>query len=115
MEIREATLDDAAAIARVHVESWRMTYAGLIPDEYLAGLNHADREEKWRETLAVRNGATFVAVDEAEGIVGFASGGPERSGNRDYTGELYAIYILEDWQRRGIGKALTSTVAKRLF
>jgi hypothetical protein len=35
MIIREAELYDAAAIAIVHVDSWRSTYRGIIPEDYL--------------------------------------------------------------------------------
>ncbi len=41
-------------------------------------------------------------------------GGPERSGDPVYTGELYAIYLLEGWQRRGIGRRLTIEVVRQL-
>jgi hypothetical protein len=49
MHIREATMADVAAIARVHVESWRATYKGLLPDGYLANLTYEQREPLWRE------------------------------------------------------------------
>ena len=39
-------------------------------------------------------------------IVGFVSVGPERSQDPVFGGELYAIYIFESWQRRGIGRKL---------
>lgn len=32
IRIREANCADAAAIARVHVASWHMTYRGIMPD-----------------------------------------------------------------------------------
>ena len=38
--IRPATLEDAPAIARVHVDTWRTTYAGIVPDEHLAKLSY---------------------------------------------------------------------------
>jgi hypothetical protein len=37
--IRIATAADAAAIAITHVESWRETYTGIVPDHVLAGLS----------------------------------------------------------------------------
>ncbi|MEH1967766.1 MULTISPECIES: GNAT family N-acetyltransferase [unclassified Nostoc] len=48
-------------------------------------------------------------------MVGFASGGQERTGDRLYQGELYAIYILEKYQRQGLGYCLVSTIATRLL
>ncbi len=53
----------------------------------------------------IKEGKTSIIVVEAERgrIVGFAVGGPERSGNPVYKGELYAIYIIEEYQQQGIG------------
>jgi L-amino acid N-acyltransferase YncA len=87
MQIREATMADVAAIARVHVESWRTTYKGLLPDDYLASLTYEQREPLWGEILSKPAGHHLVGVaeDDAGNVVGFASGGPERSGDPVYT------------------------------
>jgi hypothetical protein len=34
--IRRAVREDARAIARVHVDSWRTTYRGIVPEEHIA-------------------------------------------------------------------------------
>ena len=117
MIIREATIDDAAAIARVHVDSWRTTYAGIVPEEYLAGILYDDREQNWRERLLDPTGSevTFVAQNDDCGVIGFATGGPERTGNRTYRSEIYAIYLLAQFQRQGIGRRLALALAKWLL
>lgn len=117
MQIRQATMADVAAIARVHVDSWRTTYKGLLPDDYLANLTYEQRESLWREILSkpVGHSLVYVAEDHAGNIVGFASGGPERSGDPVYTGEVYAIYLLERWQGQGIGRQLTITLVRQLI
>ena len=102
--IRLAEVQDAAAIAHVHVESWRTTYKGLVPEEYLASLNEAKRVAVWQEWLT-RDISIFVAEVEGK-IVGFASGGPIREPVAAYDAELYTIYLLEQVQGRGIGKNL---------
>jgi len=114
--IREATAADAPAIARVHVESWRTTYRGIVPDDVLANLSVERRARGWAERLGKPGGPEFVYVaeDDTEAVVGFASGGPEREGDRRYTGELYAIYLLADQQGKGIGRQLARIVAERL-
>ena len=116
VDIREANVPDAAAIARVHVNSWRATYSGVVPDDFLAQLSYAQRERTWRDTLSTPDATEFVYVAEVEtsSIIGFASGGPERSGNPDYKGELYAIYLLEAYQRKGMGRQLAQAIAQRL-
>lgn len=115
--IREADVSDAAAIARVHVDSWRTTYTGIVPEDYLANLSYSRREQIWYAALSASGSPSFVYVaeDAAGGVVGFASAGPERSGHAVYKGELYAIYILASHQRRGIGRRLTQAVVKRLM
>src|SRR5438552_7633626 len=96
MLIREASPTDAAAIARVHVDSWRTTYAGIVPADYLAHLSYARRELFWRDILSApaQPGCVYVAAQDTGRIVGFASGGPERRHDAIYQGELYAIYLL---------------------
>jgi GNAT superfamily N-acetyltransferase len=117
MLIREASLTDAAAIARVHVDSWRTTYAGIVPANYLANLSYARREQFWCDILStpLTSGCVYAAAQDTGEIVGFASGGPERSGNALYRGELYAIYLLAPYQRQGLGRRLTMAVVQRLL
>lgn len=111
--IRLATLADAAAIARVHVATWRTTYRGLLPDDFLASLSVTHYTERWRRTLAERSSRVFV-VDDPGGVAGFASGGRERAGEAGFTGELYAIYVLAEAQGRGHGRELVRAVAGAL-
>ena len=117
IRIREANPADAGPIARVHIDTWRTAYSGIVPAEYLAGLSHGDRESRWDEILTTDRPATsnFVAETEEGEVVGFAGGGPEREACRTYRGELYAIYLLDKYQRRGVGRGLVSAVAQRLL
>jgi len=105
VSIREAREGDAPGIARVHVESWRETYAGILPQEYLDGLSAENREERWREILGGVGGANYVAESLEGGIAGFSSGGPERS-SESPGWELYAIYLSQSWQGAGLGRRL---------
>ncbi|MCC5602044.1 GNAT family N-acetyltransferase [Nostoc favosum] len=117
MVIREANLADAPAIAKVHVDAWRTTYSNLMPAKFLADLSYEERETKWVKILSniAQDNFTYIAEDEIGQIVGFANGGQERTGDRLYQGELYAIYILKKYQRQGLGYRLISTIATRLI
>ena len=117
IHIRPATPEDAASIARVHVDSWRSAYAGIVPADYLAGLSYRNRESLWKDLLTTdRPGTSYFVADAGGGdVVGFANAGPEREGDRVYRGELYAIYILEEYQRMGLGRRLFSSVTQRLL
>ena len=117
MRIRAANPSDARPIARVNVDSWRTTYDGIVPGEHLDSLSYRDRESTWTDILSGARPAesNFVAETEDGEIVGFAGGGPEREGNPTYRGELYAIYVLEERQRAGVGRRLVSAVAECLL
>ena len=109
--IRPATLEDATAIARVHVASWQSTYRGMLPDEFLASLSETGYAERWKRVIGDGSSKVYVAEDGGD-VVGFASGGRERAGENGYTGELYAIYVIDSAQRRGFGRELVrATVA----
>jgi len=103
--VRRAVIDDADAIARVHVASWQTSYRGILPDATLDGLDVSARAERWRKNLAEAASVTFVACAGDGRGLGFASAGPHRAGGA-ITGELYAIYLLDDAKRTGIGRAL---------
>lgn len=114
--IREAASADAAGIARVHINSWQSTYRGIVPEAYLGSLDYSERTVRWKSLLSEPGSANAIYVAEAqqEGVVGFASGGPERSGDPIYRGELYAIYVLPEYQRIGLGIRLAEAIVDPL-
>jgi GNAT superfamily N-acetyltransferase len=115
MRIREATADDIPGIARVHVDTWRTAYPGIIPAGHLAQLSYERSEARWRDHLAALDSRRFAYVAEEAGrIIGLTSGGPERDGLSGYDGELYGLYVLAEYQRHGVGRALLQAVAQRL-
>ena len=112
--VRLATLDDAADIARVHVASWRTTYRGMLPDDFLASLSEEHYTERWKRLIAEGSSRVQVVDEPKGGIVGFASGGRERAGENTFAGELYAIYVLDSAQRLGHGRELVRAIAGAL-
>ncbi|MDJ0679623.1 MAG: GNAT family N-acetyltransferase [Xenococcaceae cyanobacterium MO_167.B52] len=106
MIIRDAINKDISKIAQVHVDTWRTTYQGILLDDILENLSYEKRENSWHQVFenAQKNGNfTYVAEDKLQQIVGFANGGIERTGDPFYRGELNAIYILKNYQQKGIG------------
>ncbi len=112
--IREATIEDVPGIARAHVDSWRTTYKGIVPQRIIDGFTYERREELWRRALGPGS-RSFVYVAEEDGeVVGFASGGPARADAPNHAGELYAIYLLQEHQGKGIGRRLFEAVVQEL-
>ena len=113
MLLREATPEDAAAVATVHVRSWQVGYRGLLDDGYLESLRPEDRASRYTfgstDPLSPR---TTVAVEESE-ILGFATIAPADEDGTT-TGELCALYVDPDRWRRGIGSVLLADACDRL-
>jgi ribosomal protein S18 acetylase RimI-like enzyme len=116
--IRQATTADAAALARVHIDTWRTTYRGIVPDSYLDAMSYERGANNWANRIqeaAESKYFIYVAVDTSEQVAGFISGGPNRIDDPFYKGELYAIYILQSCQGQGIGRLLTQALVKSLL
>ena len=104
--VQPATQNDADAIGRIQVESWRVAYMGLLPAATIAAFDVEGRQQMWREGLARApqpGSATFVATRGGE-TVGFATVGESYS--EDGIGELYAIYVHPSSWGHGVGRAL---------
>ncbi|RAP76139.1 GNAT family N-acetyltransferase [Paenibacillus montanisoli] len=116
MIMRMASIDDCEGIAKVHLESWKTTYAGIIADSYLAGLT---LEGRIRNRLLAFNHPqpdemTFVAEEPDGRIVGFISGGKCREADLVYDAEVYAVYLLKEAQGLGYGRRFFTKMAAAL-
>jgi ribosomal protein S18 acetylase RimI-like enzyme len=109
ISLRPARPRDASGIARVHVETWRDTYAGLVPEDYLLGMTEAGQTARWTTALRGARPAETALVAEVTGpggpqIVGFGSCGRARAGPA--VGEVFTLYVCGEWQNGGIGRRL---------
>lgn len=128
--VRKARPADAIAIGAVHVAAWRSTYPGILPDSYLARLSVSRQAAHY--DAAIRGG-TGVLVAAASGddmlnarmgtggsrTVGFTTAGLARtreiSGQTLGDGEVETLYVLDDWQDRGVGRCLLRGAAEHLL
>ena len=110
MYIRKAKAEDAKGIIEVNVKTWITTYSGIIPQEILNNKEQTINEsiKKCEETVE-KDDNVLVAI-ENEKVVGIASYGKARAVNEENTGELYSIYVLKDYQGKGIGEQLFKKV-----
>jgi ribosomal protein S18 acetylase RimI-like enzyme len=105
MIVRQARLEDARAIAAIHVHAWQMAYQGIVPSAFLGSLSVEQREGVWRQNLEQGTSETLVAEDRQ--VLGWISA----AGSRDpdalpTTGEVWAIYVDPPYWRRGVGRRL---------
>ncbi len=114
--IRRARPGDAPGIGAVHVASWRATYPGVLPDEYLAGMSVQRQSGHYDRAIRLGIGvhvATVSGSDQAPQVIGFCSANRNRrSGLAD--GEIETLYVLDDYRERGVGRQLLRCAASYL-
>jgi ribosomal protein S18 acetylase RimI-like enzyme len=107
--VRRAGPRDAAGIARVHADSWRVTYAGLLSPRYLAELDPDALAARWHRRLRAPRGDETVLVADADGqVAGFslARACGEEPDLAGFAGEIAMLYVHPAAQRRHLGRAL---------
>lgn len=109
--VRAATADDAGAIARVHVETWRVAYHGLLPDEEIRKISVEQRRGFWKGELAKSGPGKVDVAEDRAGVVGFCSYGPTRDQDAAAAAEIYAVYVHPENWRRGAGRRLCARAA----
>lgn len=119
MNYRNAKISDIIGLARVQVDTWRTAYRNIISDETLQTLTYEEREQKWKQRLEKSDDKICIYVAEKgfQEVVGYVLASLDKSNPyigllqpERYIGELSAIYILEDYQRRKIGTELVKLV-----
>jgi ribosomal protein S18 acetylase RimI-like enzyme len=117
LTIRQAIAADASGIARVHVDTWRSTYQGIVPQAFLDSLDLDARAKQWEEWL-VREGVHVFVAEDGDAVCGFISGGILHDGVHvaalNYDSEIYTLYVLAVAQGRGAGRELMRALAHRL-
>ncbi len=112
---REASIADRLAVARVHVRSWRESFTGIVPQAFLDRMSVEKRAKAFEKGFASDFYQMFVAETQENGVVGFADFGKTRDSDNAYEAELYAIYLLRDFQRQGSGAKLFDLGVKYLI
>lgn len=124
MNFRLATIEDIPEIVKVNVDTWRTAYHTIFPSKFLKNLSYEEKELRWRERFdnPERKIFIYIAEEVSKGIIGFSMGSLEQSdhtlkipGIGKYGGELMAIYILKEYQRKRIGLKLVKMTVERLL
>ncbi|MFW9877298.1 MAG: GNAT family N-acetyltransferase [Candidatus Thorarchaeota archaeon] len=121
---RKVKSSDSLGIAKVLVDTWKSTYSNLVSETIIQKRNYEYVEPRWRERIrnSTKKDIMLVAENEDKEIVGLTWGRTEKLNVTEhiieinkYEGELLAIYILKNYQRRRIGTILVSQVVEFLL
>jgi ribosomal protein S18 acetylase RimI-like enzyme len=110
--LREATISDLRPLAELHVRTFNETHVG----PFGSGPAYSTREWQWREKLLQADATHFVLVLETplRQLVGFIWCHPTTDDPR-WAARLNKIYLLRNYQRRGLGKRMVAAAIDRLL
>ena len=115
--IREATYDDASALADIIIQSNLTAFRGLVPDQCFTWLTWDESKANWQRFLQTQRTADeeflHVTTSPAGLVVGLGLGGPQAD-EPLFAGELYSLNVLPAFQGQGVGRQLVNSVATRL-
>ncbi|WP_216659670.1 GNAT family N-acetyltransferase [Paenarthrobacter sp. CM16] len=111
-EVRRADPADAPGMAKVHVDTWRETYRGLMSDSELDDPGLLEwREKFWTAALTdpryEKNNVAVALHDDK--LIGIAMSGPS-SDIPEEPQELYVLYAYASSHGSGVGAALLNEV-----
>jgi GNAT superfamily N-acetyltransferase len=105
LSLRQARPSDAADLARIYIESWQDTYAGILPHNLLAAMSVKNHTARWQSQLRAQ-GSVIVAEDNRHGLIGLASLGGARDRGLGFDGEIYTLYVDPGFIGQGVGRKL---------
>lgn len=100
MNIRRMCRADESAVGRLYVESWQAGYKGLLPQDYLDGLDAGRWEGRFTDLPG-----SFVMTD-GETIAGHSCARPAADEAMSGWGEVWTLYVLPEYWGLGFGSAL---------
>lgn len=113
--IELGTLEDVRRVAEVHVRSRACAYRELVPASIMARDTIERRVAQWTKRLSDAEGRLWLASRGSD-VIGFAYTAPARDDELDAAcGEVRALYLLEDWTGRGLGRTLLAHALEELW
>jgi ribosomal protein S18 acetylase RimI-like enzyme len=112
--IRPATLTDAQDIARIHADSWRSAYRGLLPQHYLDAMSpftlrvRWERRLRWNDSRPAERDADAWVIEREQRVLGFFVLEPVMDDEElaGFAGEVSMLYVDPEHTRQGLGRAL---------
>jgi ribosomal protein S18 acetylase RimI-like enzyme len=108
ISIRRPAAGEAAAMAAMHVQSWRESYEGYLPQVLFESLAAEKRTAIWARQIDNEDRILLTAYD-GEAPVAFINAGPVSEGGSPVAdGEIAALYVLQRLKRQGLGRRLVA-------
>ena len=109
---RDATENDIPELGKLHALTWAETYNAKNANIQL-------RQHQWRKAFTKEDDGSWfciLVINKNNELVGFAIGRLYKNNDSsELHGDLNKIYLLNDYQRLGLGTKLIGHVARRFL
>jgi GNAT superfamily N-acetyltransferase len=112
--LRQATPQDAAAIAHIRISGWRTAYPEIVAGSVLESLDEAADTERWATRLGADPAVKTMVAEVGETVRGFCTYGPDRDEPADGRAEIYGLYVQPAAWGSGLGRRLVAAVTAEL-
>lgn len=103
--IRLALKKDCNELSKLKHNIWQDTYRGIYSDDKIDNFDYEKNKFKFL-SLVNNPDIKLYVVEDRDKIVGYMSFGVPIRPFKDYEQEIGLLYILKEYQGRGIGKKL---------
>jgi len=107
--IRKALPEDAYELTICHISCFQSAYKGIVADEFLENMlaEKEQRVERYKKSLLDPGDCVYYCVVYAGRIIGFLI-------IHKKDGEIWAIYLIEEFRNKGYGKEMLDFAIKEL-
>lgn len=106
-KIRKKEYKDCISVVKIITKTWQQTYEGIMDEKYLNELSYNENERILNAQRSFKNETDQEFVLELDGIViGFIRVGKSSYDDLKSVGEIFALYLIEEYKNRGFGKKL---------
>lgn len=107
IKIRKALEKDCKLLSRIKHKVWLTTYRGIYDDSELDDYDYSYHENKFKNKID----ELYVVINN-EDIIGYFSFGIPRHEYLDYEYCINSLYILNEYQGKGIGRYIFEYIDK---
>ena len=111
--IRLANQNDCKELSELKHQVWTETYRGIYSDEKIDNFDYLKNEKYFLDIINDKSIDLYIVEDQNK-IVGYMSCGTPLRPYKDYKQDVGLLYILQKYQRKGIGKELFNIAYRRI-
>ena len=109
---RQTSLEDVITVVHLRQKVWDATYRGIYPDKMIDEFDYDWHLEAEKKRMRNPEFCCYLVLDGKEAVGYFSYGKISSDYWKNYCFRLHSLYLLPEYQRNGIGKAIFNHVGQ---